>query len=68
MELNFTHRVSGYPLLALFLVVIHLGGAWSNFAINNMNILMRFIVFLVCPVMVGVGVGARIRFNKMPIF
>jgi len=62
------HRVSGYPLLILLLVVVHLGGAWSNFAINNMNVIMRFLVFMVCPVLVGIGIGTRIRFNKMPTF
>lgn len=62
------HRASGYPLLVLLLLVVHLGGAWSGFALNNMSIISRFVVFLVAPAMVAFGIGSRIRFDKMPIF
>jgi len=62
------HRASGYPLLLLFLLVIHLAGAWSNFALNNMNVIARFFVFLIAPAIVVFGIFTRIRFDKMPIF
>jgi len=62
------HRASGYPLLLLSLFVLHLAGAWSNFAVNNMGTITRFIVFLVGPILVGLGIFTRIRFDKMPIF
>jgi len=62
------HRASGYPLLVLFLLVVHLGGAWSSFAMKNMSLLSRFVVFLVAPAMVAFGIATRIRFDKMPIF
>lgn len=62
------HRVSGYALMILFLVVIHLGGAWSDFSLNNGNTLSRFVAYLVSPVLVITGIATRIRFDKMPIF
>lgn len=62
------HRVSGYLLMVLFLVVIHMGGAWSDFSLNNGSVLMRFIAYLVSPVLIITGIASRIRFDKMPIF
>jgi len=62
------HRASGYLLMILFLVIIHLGGAWSNFAIEGSNPVFRFTAYLVAPVLIITGVATRIRFDKMPIF
>lgn len=62
------HRASGYLLIVLFLFVVHLGGAWSNFALKNSNTLFRFLAYLVAPILIITGIASRIRFNKMPIF
>jgi len=62
------HRASGYLLMILFLIVIHLGGAWSNFAIEGSNSIFRFTAYLMAPVLIITGVTTRIRFDKMPIF
>jgi len=61
------HRVSGYLLMILFLIVAHLGGAWSNFAIEGSNPLFRFTGYLVGPALIIIGIATRIRFDKMPI-
>jgi len=62
------HRASGYLLVILFLLVIHLGGAWSNFSIEGSNSLFRFLAYVIGPALIVTGVASRIRFDKMPIF
>jgi len=62
------HRASGYGLLTLFLVVIHIGGAWSHFGQNNGSTPLRIIAFMVAPLAVLIGVISRSRLSKMQIF
>jgi len=52
---------SGYLLVILFLLVIHLGGAWSNFAIEGSNSLFRFLAYVIGPALIFTGIASRIR-------
>lgn len=54
-------RASGYFLMILFLLVVHLGGAWSNFSLRNGSTLLRYIAYLLSPLVIVAGVGSRIR-------
>jgi len=62
------HRVSGYLLLTLFLLVIHVGGAWSSFSMNNAPVAMRVLAYAIAPIAVLIGVWSRARLDKMKLF
>ncbi|PPQ64007.1 hypothetical protein CVT24_009381 [Panaeolus cyanescens] len=62
------HRVSGYLLFPTLLFTIHLGGAWSNWGSKYIIWIVRFVTYTLAPAGVLLGVLARVRTWKMPIF
>jgi len=62
------HRASGYGLLVMFMVVIHVGGFWSTFSVKNGSTAIRIICYIVSPITVLVAIGTRARTNKMNFF
>jgi len=58
------HRVSGYVLFPLFMLVINLGAAWGAFV----SLPLRILVYTVAPIVAVVALWARARVSKMRIF
>lgn len=54
-------RLSGYILFPLFFTTIHLGGAWSDWAVAVIPYAVRFPVYTVVPALVVVGTFWRMR-------
>lgn len=55
------HRLSGYILLPLILVVAHLGGSWSDWMVGHSSLTLRIAAFDVGLALVAMGVVMRIR-------
>lgn len=55
------HRMSGYVLLPLVLVVAHLGGAWSDWFVGHSSLALRIAAFDVGLGLVAVGLVMRLR-------
>ncbi|KZT03516.1 uncharacterized protein LAESUDRAFT_729101 [Laetiporus sulphureus 93-53] len=59
------HRLSGYLLFLLLLLTTHLGGAWSNWAAVNSPLVVRWIAYIIAPVVILAAILMRIRWLKM---
>ncbi|KZV63022.1 hypothetical protein PENSPDRAFT_657660 [Peniophora sp. CONT] len=59
------HRLSGYIVLPLMLLTVHLGGAWSVWVEMHTAYVVRLIVYTIAPIAVACGLVARIRPSKM---
>ncbi|KDR81435.1 hypothetical protein GALMADRAFT_239336 [Galerina marginata CBS 339.88] len=59
------HRLSGYILFSLLLFTVNLGGAWSNWGAKYTLWIVRFVAYTIAPMVVLVGVYARVRTSKM---
>ena len=53
--------LSGYLLFPLFLLAAHLGGAWSNWSVNNSVFVVRLLAFTVSPIVLLAAVLVRVR-------
>ncbi|KAF7311604.1 Cytochrome b561 domain-containing protein [Mycena kentingensis (nom. inval.)] len=62
------HRVSGYLLYILLMIVANLGGFWSNWGLRNVPFFMRLIAFAIAPGAALVGLYLRVRPSKMKFF
>lgn len=56
---------SGYLLFPLFLMTAAVGGNYSDWSTNNVNLVVRLLVFTVAPVFILLGLWSRIRLSKM---
>lgn len=56
---------SGYLLFPLFLMTAAVGGNYSDWSTNNVNLIVRLLVFTVAPVFILLGLWGRIRLSKM---
>ncbi|EJF65714.1 hypothetical protein BD309DRAFT_848523 [Dichomitus squalens] len=55
------HRLSGYILFPLLLLVTHLGGAWSNWSNNASGFFVRLLAFTISPIVLLAAVLVRVR-------
>ncbi|PFH49118.1 hypothetical protein AMATHDRAFT_5206 [Amanita thiersii Skay4041] len=62
------HRLSGYLLFPLMLFTAHLGGVWSHWSNTYLTTSVRFLAFILAPVVILVSVYSRIRPSKMQFF
>jgi len=62
------HRLSGYLLFPLLLMTVHLGGGWSDWVTMNSLYALRFLAYTIGPIVLFVGLFARIRPSKMRFF
>lgn len=54
-------RLSGYILFPLFFSTVHLGGAWSDWAVDAIPWVLRFLVYTLAPGLVLVSIFWRMR-------
>ncbi|VDC07143.1 unnamed protein product [Peniophora sp. CBMAI 1063] len=59
------HRLSGYIVIPLMLLTIHLGGAWSTWVQMHTAFIVRLFAYTLAPIVVACGLVARIRPSKM---
>lgn len=59
------HRAVGYTAFSLCLITAHLGGAWSNFAVNNSWWVVRALVYTFAPAALLAAVFSRVRLSKI---
>ncbi|GJE86961.1 cytochrome b561 [Phanerochaete sordida] len=59
------HRAVGYVSFSFCLLTAHLGGAWSNWAMNNTWWVVRALVYTFAPAAILAAVFARVRLSKM---
>ena len=59
------NRASGYLLLPMFLMTAAVGGNYSTWMANNVNLVVRVVVFTVAPIAILAGLWSRVRLSKM---
>ncbi|KAG8987474.1 hypothetical protein FRB93_004501 [Tulasnella sp. JGI-2019a] len=59
------HRISGYVIVVLLLVTIHLSGGYADWVVGHTSKTERVIFYTVLPVLTLFGIGWRVRPSKM---
>ncbi|KAM5539033.1 hypothetical protein V8D89_007256 [Ganoderma adspersum] len=59
------HRLSGYLLFPLFLLVAHLGGAWSSWSTGSSSYIVRLLAFTISPIVLFGAILVRLRTSKI---
>jgi len=59
------HRLSGYVLFPMLLFTAQVGGIWSKWAVGNSSPMIRFIAYIIAPVVLLGAVYSRIRTSKV---
>jgi len=54
-------RLSGYILLPLLLITVHLAGAWSEWMVGHTAFTTSLIAYTIAPAIVLISVYARMR-------
>lgn len=61
------HRLSGYLLFPLFLLVAHLGGAWSSWSTGASSYFIRLLAFTISPIVLLAAILVRLRASKVQL-
>ncbi|KAG9015415.1 hypothetical protein FRB94_000019 [Tulasnella sp. JGI-2019a] len=59
------HRISGYVIVVLLLVTIHLSGGYADWVVGHTSKTERVIFYTVLPVLTLFGIGWRVRYVAM---
>jgi len=59
------HRASGYLLFPMFLLTAVVGGNYSEWAANSLNLGVRILLYTIAPVVTLLGLWSRVRLSKM---
>jgi len=59
------HRISGYIVLTLLLVTVHLAGAWTDWVVARTTLVQRACVYTTLPAVILLSVAWRVRPYKM---
>ncbi|KAF8324921.1 uncharacterized protein EI90DRAFT_3074461 [Cantharellus anzutake] len=62
------HRVSGYLLVAWFLITAHLAGGYATWVQMETSWAERFWIYTILPIIALIGIASRIRIWKLPGF
>lgn len=62
------HRLSGYLLFPFFLLVAHLGGAWSDWSTGASAYFVRLLAFTISPIVLLGAILVRLRTSKMQLW